>query len=605
MKMHTKIMLLLTLPLLFISVAVSSISIWKMKAQGEQAALQIESMGKVFTDKMKADYTAQIESYRKDLIASKKEYIKSEVDTALSALSKFIGDLEALQTEGLRGETDEALKQAMLEEAKTKAADLIKHLRYGPENKDYFWINDMTPTMIMHPYKPQLNGKDLSGIKDPKGKKLFIEFVRVCKEKGEGFVDYYWPKYGADKPQPKLSFVKLFKKWNWIIGTGVYMDEIESAVQARKAMLDKRLDKIATQIRDQVKESHSRVKKQIERTLWIISAITLGMILLALGVSFLFTIRSISNPINSVVRKLSKGAEQVASAAHELSDSSQTLSEGASEQAASLEETSSSLEEISSMTKQNAENASQADSLMKNTNRIVVEAKEAMEKLTTAMDGIAKSSEETSKIIKTIDEIAFQTNLLALNAAVEAARAGEAGTGFAVVADEVRNLAMRAAEAAKDTATLIEQNVVQIGQGAEMVAQTNKTFSEVAQSADKAAQLVGEIALASNEQAQGIEQINRAIEEMDKVVQRSAANAEESASASEQLRAQAEEMKNIVQELIRLAGTIEKENQNTKPSTQVTTQKKATSPLKDSPEEQSPEKIIPLDNNDNDGFEDF
>ncbi|RLB23929.1 MAG: chemotaxis protein [Deltaproteobacteria bacterium] len=574
MKMHTKIMLLLTLPLLFISVAVSSISIWKMKAQGEQAALQIESMGKVFTDKMKADYTAQIESYRKDLIASKKEYIKSEVDTALSALSKFIGDLEALQTEGLRGETDEALKQAMLEEAKTKAADLIKHLRYGPENKDYFWINDMTPTMIMHPYKPQLNGKDLSGIKDPKGKKLFIEFVRVCKEKGEGFVDYYWPKYGADKPQPKLSFVKLFKKWNWIIGTGVYMDEIESAVQARKAMLDKRLDKIATQIRDQVKESHSRVKKQIERTLWIISAITLGMILLALGVSFLFTIRSISNPINSVVRKLSKGSEQVASAAHELSDSSQTLSEGASEQAASLEETSSSLEEISSMTKQNAENASQADSLMKNTNRIVVEAKEAMEKLTTAMDGIAKSSEETSKIIKTIDEIAFQTNLLALNAAVEAARAGEAGTGFAVVADEVRNLAMRAAEAAKDTATLIEQNVVQIGQGAEMVAQTNKTFSEVAQSADKAAQLVGEIALASNEQAQGIEQINRAIEEMDKVVQRSAANAEESASASEQLRAQAEEMKNIVQELIRLAGTIEKENQNTKPSTQVTTQKR-------------------------------
>jgi len=574
MKMHTKIMLLLTLPLLFISVAVSSISIWKMKAQGEQAALQIESMGKAFTDKMKADYTAQIESYRKDLIASKKEYIKSEVDTALSALSKFIGDLEALQTEGLRGETDEALKQAMLEEAKTKAADLIKHLRYGPENKDYFWINDMTPTMIMHPYKPQLNGKDLSGIKDPKGKKLFIEFVRVCKEKGEGFVDYYWPKYGADKPQPKLSFVKLFKKWNWIIGTGVYMDEIESAVQARKAMLDKRLDKIATQIRDQVKESHSRVKKQIERTLWIISAITLGMILLALGVSFLFTIRSISNPINSVVRKLSKGSEQVASAAHELSDSSQTLSEGASEQAASLEETSSSLEEISSMTKQNAENASQADSLMKNTNRIVVEAKEAMEKLTTAMDGIAKSSEETSKIIKTIDEIAFQTNLLALNAAVEAARAGEAGTGFAVVADEVRNLAMRAAEAAKDTATLIEQNVVQIGQGAEMVAQTNKTFSEVAQSADKAAQLVGEIALASNEQAQGIEQINRAIEEMDKVVQRSAANAEESASASEQLRAQAEEMKNIVQELIRLAGTIEKENQNTKPSTQVTTQKR-------------------------------
>jgi methyl-accepting chemotaxis protein len=201
------------------------------------------------------------------------------------------------------------------------------------------------------------------------------------------------------------------------------------------------------------------------------------------------------------------------------------------------------------MTRQNAENANQANNLMKEANQVVGQANDSMKELTTSMEEITQASEETSKIIKTIDEIAFQTNLLALNAAVEAARAGEAGAGFAVVADEVRNLALRAADAAKNTADLIEGTVKKVKDGSELVGKTAEAFAEVATSANKVGELVGEIAAASNEQAQGIDQVNKAMADMDKVTQQTAANAEESASASEEMNAQAVQMKGAVADL--------------------------------------------------------
>jgi len=278
-----------------------------------------------------------------------------------------------------------------------------------------------------------------------------------------------------------------------------------------------------------------------------------ALIAIALGLFLsIFITRGITKPINRIIEGLNEVVDQVSSASGQVSSASQSLAEGASEQAASIEETSSSLEEMASMTKQNAENSQQADNLMAEANQVVGQANDSMGELITQMKGIFTASEETQKIIKTIDEVAFQTNLLALNAAVEAARAGEAGAGFAVVADEVRNLAMRAAEAAKNTAQLIEGTVKKVGDGSDIVNKTSADFKQVADSSGKVGELVGEIAVASNEQAQGIEQVNTAVAEMDKITQLNAANAEESASSSEEMNAQAEQMKGMVAELVAL-----------------------------------------------------
>ncbi|MCU0578933.1 MAG: methyl-accepting chemotaxis protein [Desulfobacterota bacterium] len=285
--------------------------------------------------------------------------------------------------------------------------------------------------------------------------------------------------------------------------------------------------------------------------------ITIGITCFGVGISLFFGIylaRSITRPLNRVIGGLTDGSDQVASAAAQVSSASQSLAEGASEQAAGLEETSSSMEEMASMTRKNADNATQANSLMADTGKVVEDANQAMKELTGSMNDISRASEETGKIIKTIDEIAFQTNLLALNAAVEAARAGEAGAGFAVVADEVRNLALRAAEAAKNTAGLIEDTAKKVKVGSDIVARTNEAFLKVAQGSKKSGDLMGEIAAASQEQAQGIEQVSRAIGEMDRVVQNNAANAEESASASEEMNAQAESMKEYVRDLVAIVG---------------------------------------------------
>ncbi|MDI9569956.1 MAG: methyl-accepting chemotaxis protein [Pseudomonadota bacterium] len=287
------------------------------------------------------------------------------------------------------------------------------------------------------------------------------------------------------------------------------------------------------------------------------NAVMLGTLFFGLLGAFAAFVASnrIAGPIQRAVGGLQSSAEQIASVTQQVSSASQALAEGASEQAAAIEETSSSMEEMASMTKQNADNAGTASSHLSEVGSIMDRADKSMQELTVSMEEIAKSSEETSKIIRNIDEIAFQTNLLALNAAVEAARAGDAGAGFAVVAEEVRSLAIRAAEAAKNTSNLIEMTVGKIKDGDEIVKKTSEDFTAVKKSTDRFGQLFSEIAAASSEQVQGIEQVNRAVGEMDKVVQQTAANAEELASSTEEMSSQAATLKDIMDDLVKIIGS--------------------------------------------------
>jgi methyl-accepting chemotaxis protein len=402
-------------------------------------------------------------------------------------------------------------------------------IRFFADHSGYFFSYDSSGVRINVPTNKAKNGQNCMDIVDSKG----FQFVRALIEgakSGNGFVRYDFEKPGSGV-QPKLSYAALIPGTDFMIGAGVYIDDVE----AERLALAK------------------KVADQSQAYLFYMALLFIGIAGITLAAAY-FISHSITTVIKTTAGNLLTSAEFVATASTQLSETSQSLAEGTSTQAASVEETSSSLEEASSMTKRNAENVNTAKELARQTRTAADNGATDMKAMSEAMQAIQTSSNDIAKIIKAIDEIAFQTNILALNAAVEAARAGEAGMGFAVVADEVRNLAQRSAQAARETSAKIESAISKTSLGVAINAKVALALDEILVKARQMDELAGEISAASREQADGIGQINSAVVQVDKIIQSNAASAEENAASAEELNAQAEVMKHSVMQLMSLVG---------------------------------------------------
>jgi len=458
------------------------------------------------------------------------------------------------------------------------AARMVDHLKWADAIRDAFLENKSSVDVQTDPAQCAL-GKWLAGAHAQKAyadadpdfkrawdamlishKRLHESAVDICKQISQGEQGRVEAKKAFDEKTVPL----LHETLQNLDQMKASADRAVAGMNAAKQVFTTKttpclhkvqelLGKAGEQVSAVVARTNEGMLSSARSTKLMVTILSVAAVLIGI-VGAILIARSIITALTRIIAGLREGAEQVASASGQVSAASQSLAEGATEQAAGLEETSSSLEEMSSMTKQNADNAQQANTLAAEAKKAAGSGAESMSRMNSAIQDIQKSSDETAKIIKVIDEIAFQTNLLALNAAVEAARAGEAGKGFAVVAEEVRNLAMRSAEAAKNTASMIEESVKNSKNGVDIATEVSKVLEEIVQSVGKTTDLVSEIAAASQEQAQGIDQVNTAVAQMDKVTQQNAANAEESASASEELSAQAESMKEVVSQLVTLVG---------------------------------------------------
>ncbi|WP_119964913.1 methyl-accepting chemotaxis protein [Simplicispira lacusdiani] len=449
---------------------------------------------------------------------------------------------------------DQASKGVITEdEAKKQAMEAIRPLRYS--GAEYFWINDMQPRMVMHPIRPDLQGQDLSGNKDPTGLLLFMEFVKTVQKDGAGFVSYMWPKPGSEKPVEKVSYVKGFAPWGWVIGSGVYVDTVQSVFVSRLVQLGL-ITLVLAGVLVVISLVLARsILRQLGADPELLNGITHRIAQGDLAVeiprathehSVLHGIQAMRDSVVSIVTRVRQGSESVATASAEIAQGNHDLSARTEQQASALEETAASMEQLGSTVRQNADNARQANQLAVNASSVAQQGGEVVAEVVSTMRGINDSSKKIADIISVIDGIAFQTNILALNAAVEAARAGEQGRGFAVVASEVRSLAGRSAEAAKEIKALITDSVERVEQGSALVDKAGVTMTEVVTAIRRVTDIMGEISAASSEQSTGVSQVGDAVTQMDQATQQNAALVEQMAAAAGSLNSQARELVDAV-----------------------------------------------------------
>jgi len=432
-------------------------------------------------------------------------------------------------------------------EAKQKTLEMLAALRYGKEG--YFSVSDAQVVTLMHPFKPELVGKNMGGFVDIQGQHLFADFVRVGAQPGGGFVSYLWPKPGHDSPVPKISYAIRFEPWNWCLTTGVYMDDIDRDFRlallrwlACTALLGTLSTVVMMLVLRSVRKSiGGPLESAIEMAHRIAQGDLTGVVHEKLDgdhSSLMHALTTMQDGLVSLVSFVRSGTEMINIGAKEIAASSADLSERTENQAAALAQTASSMNQMTSTVRLNADSAAHAERLSEEAAEVAQLGRNVVVEVVRTMSNIVASSHKIADIIGVIDGIAFQTNLLALNAAVEAARAGDHGRGFAVVATEVRNLSMRTAAAAKDIKALIESSTQTVESGASQASNAGDTMEEIVRSARRVNKILDEIKTVSQEQSAGIEGVNATIEQMDFFTQENAALVEEASAAAISLRDQ-------------------------------------------------------------------
>ncbi len=513
------------------------------------------------------------------------EQLKSLIDSTALAMGATI-----------KGETD---SQVIID----KLRAVNDPIRFLDNKSGYFFIYDSSGVCISLPPKKELQGKSLIGMKDENGVYLIKDLIAKAKE-GGGFVTYVWPKPPTNDVVKKLSYARLIPGTNYMIGTGVYIDDIDVKTTLLTTTMNNKINpilfwsgiiliglfiilvvptvivltrqlvrplqhlktvaeelaqgKLAKRLnyksKDEIGElaaSLDTMAGQLNNYAQQTSRIADGDLTVTikpasaediLGNALL----SMTNGLKDLVSQIQGASDHITSGSQQVAGSSNTLSEGATQSAAALEEISSSMSEIGGQIKQSSDNANEANTLSDQAKTSAEAGNEKMNQMIAAMTDINDSAKNISKIIKVIDEIAFQTNLLALNAAVEAARAGQHGKGFAVVAEEVRNLAARSAKAAEETTQMILGSVEKSQNGTQIAQETSEALSIIVTNISQVSGLIDDIAIAAKEQAEGINQINQGLTQIDGTIQQNTASAEESAATSQELSSQANYLRELL-----------------------------------------------------------
>ncbi len=466
--------------------------------------------------------------------------MQSHMDATRQHVEIAHGILEWAQAQERNGTVprDQAQQMAMRE---------ISELRY--DGAEYFWINDMQARMVMHPTKPELDGKDLAQMKDPNGFALFGAMVDVVRKDGKGFVAYQWPKPGSDTPVDKISYVQGFAPWGWIVGSGVYVGDVHAAIVRQLVWAAVACAAILT-IAGYLFLSFYRVLdgglQETRRHLHAMAEGDLTGSPVPRGrdetAKLMSDLRRMQESLRSVVLRVRQSSDEIVHSSGEVAAGATNLSSRTEQAAANLEESAASMEEITATVKNGAHLTGEASKGARRNAEGAADGGRVMHEVVETMERIRTSSAKIAEIIGTIDGIAFQTNILALNAAVEAARAGEQGRGFAVVASEVRVLAQRSAEAARQIRALIGTSVEQTEAGAGIVKSAGTKIEEIVSSSRRVDQLLAEVANGASEQSLGITQLSTAIHELDRVTQQNAALVEQTAAAAATMKDQAQRL---------------------------------------------------------------